>query len=281
MSRPRVSRDRWSDYRSLLANFFPTGNCPYNLELNSTECFVIYGQMTIVAQETDDLNYTIGVIRQAINDSMTNDELLGPDLPMVVKVTYLGVFPLFALPFVQQQDDDDDPLPIILGVAVTALAFFILLFWGRKRRVVTARDEEAIVAAGAAASEYAGGDPPGSFHYGKYHYTGDGERYLSNHCPECQETLMSLRRNDGLDDVDNQTGLNGADILVTANSKDLGARHSGIDVHVCTSATCKECMLARNDVLFLPLRQRNPEGCVPASLPVADDLVGEDGLITV
>ena len=280
MSRPRVSRDSWSHERGSFSDVFPTGVCPYDLELKTNECFVIHGQMTIVARETDDLNYTIGSIRQAINTSMTNDELLGPDLPTVVKVTYIGEFPPSStLPFVQVggNDEDDGGLPIILGVAATAAAFLILLLWGRRRRVVTKGDDEAaIIAAGAATSEYAGGDPPGSFHYGKYHYSREGERYLSNHCPECQETLMKLRRDNGLESIDEQSELHGWGLLVAANSKDLGGRHSGIDVHICGSGTCKECMLARNDVLFLPLCERNGEGCVPASLPISNDIVVDD-----
>ena len=82
---------------------------------------------------------------------------------------------------------------------------------------------------------------------------------------------MRLRRDNGLQTIDEQSELNGADLLVSANSKDLGARHSGIDVHVCTSATCEECRLAQNAVIFLPLSGSKRGVCVPARRPLSDD----------
>jgi len=80
------------------------------------------------------------------------------------------------------------------------------------------------------------GDPPGSFHYGNYHFTKSGTRYLSTNCEDCYETWKKGFLEDGLPTIMEN------EILISPDSRDLGAAHMGMDVHVCASATCKQCM---------------------------------------
>jgi len=238
----------------------PQYTCSYDLEDATNDCHVVYGQMSIIARKTDDLNLSIAVLRQAINATMTNDELLGPDLPTVVKVTYIGEYPPTAIAKAQSDEgegEDRTAFRAIISASFiwAALLLLLLFFWKKKRplAVKSERDVPPVAAVGAAE------DPVGSFHHGRYHYTRDGERYLSNSCAECQQTLMDLRQDRGLAPIDEGAELDGECMLVTADSKDLGGRHLGIDVHQCTSATCKECMMARHGVSFMPVGARPPD----------------------
>ena len=163
---------------------------------------------------------------------------------------------------------------------------------------------------------YGTGDPPRSFHEGLYHYTRGGARYLSTRCPHCIETRRQgyylddhLHDNDdclsrdldtigegqlydpvsGLtrsrscgdlsmatDSSDSTTGAR----LVSPNSKDLGGRHSSIDVHNCASATCAICKRRAREITFLSspeIAQRaRSYPAVPVSRMYFPDSVSDD-----
>jgi hypothetical protein len=72
----------------------------------------------------------------------------------------------------------------------------------------------------------------------------DGTRYLSTNCEGCLET----RRNSFFTDDNLGTIVEGKEfeekVLVTAKYKSLGKQASNVDVHKCTSSTCKRCLSA-------------------------------------
>ena len=144
------------------------------------------------------------------------------------------------------------------------------------------------------------GDPPRAFHDGLYHYTRSGARYLSTNCPDCAETrrigfftdgdLPPIQENPSGESYDSwgdtpATSYNNAkasydtsesgrasnrsmrrkQFLVPASSKDLGNKSSTVDVHQCTSATCRICSYRPQDVSFVsspagsPIRENNSQ----------------------
>ena len=107
------------------------------------------------------------------------------------------------------------------------------------------------------------GDPPNSFHEGLYHYTQDGLRYLSTSCEACLETRRNTFYTDrGLPTImedrvyDNDNEDDNSEFIgvISPDSKDLGTRHLGIDVHKCTSAMCTRCNPKSDEhtVSFIP-----------------------------
>mmetsp|Transcript_124825 Transcript_124825/g.186495 ORF Transcript_124825/g.186495 Transcript_124825/m.186495 type:complete len:509 (+) Transcript_124825:98-1624(+) len=131
------------------------------------------------------------------------------------------------------------------------------------------------------------GDPPRCFHEGMYHYTRSGARYLSTNCADCAETRrigfftdgdLPTISEDRLYDPASPSvesfsfdeasfGSEEEDIsehrkraLVQPSSKDLGNKHSAIDVHQCTSATCRICSYRPRDVSFVASPTPSPAG---------------------
>ena len=120
-------------------------------------------------------------------------------------------------------------------------------------------------------------DPPGAFHLGNHHYTGDGVRYFSPLCEAC----ISARANaDGVvtvnaanmadDDSDDDElssidrannvlnnglsfDLDAATKFTDFNSNDLGRYHSSMHVRTCKSTTCPICIKERG-VIFVKAR---------------------------
>lgn len=100
-------------------------------------------------------------------------------------------------------------------------------------------------------------DPPGAFHLGKHHYTGDGMRYFSPLCQQCIAaradangvvTLNAINADDDegsnpdLTDADNLSfDLEAATKFTDFNCNDLGRCHSSIHVRQCKSTTCTTC----------------------------------------
>ena len=231
--------------------------------------------MTFLSHETDDLSMSIKTIRTGIRAAMANDTLLDPvELPTVTRITYLGDTEKDVMVWGNGGRSDDKRGGIItsggnnkayvpfLTVAMfgAALIALLLLFLRRHRTLITQRQLDVGAAIAAAASEESshGVDPPGSFHQGYYHYTKDGVRYLSPYCQTCLETEGQLALGHGLETIaEDKEWMKGRNFtLVSANSCDLGGRHSTIDVHSCTSAICRQCGVTQNDVSFISGRQR-------------------------
>ena len=120
-------------------------------------------------------------------------------------------------------------------------------------------------------------DPPGAFHLGAHHYTGDGVRYFS---PLCEACIVARANVDGVvtvnaanmadDDSDDDelssidrvnNGLNNglsfdldaATKFTDFNSNDLGSYHSSMHVRTCKSTTCPICIKEKG-VIFVKAR---------------------------
>ena len=197
------------------------------------------GKITLFAREGGDLNSTIALIQSTFKQSMGSDVLLGEGIPTVTRVVYL---------------DETEPPPVnrsekpfatIISVSSAALALLLLLLlW--KRRDTTTKDRGLVVTATP-------GDLAGSFHLGHYHYTIDGEKYLSTDCAPCLDTARGLRAGHGLAAINENKEMDDFDLcLVTANSKDLGGKCSAMNVVPCKSAFCEHCKLEKSGVNFVP-----------------------------
>jgi hypothetical protein len=111
-------------------------------------------------------------------------------------------------------------------------------------------------------------DPPGAFHMGKHHYTGDGVRYFSPLCEQCiaaradADGVVALAVNGNeYDDLDlNDTNndlsfdLEAATKFTDFNSNDLGRYHSSMHVRHCKSTTCAICIKEKG-VFFVKSRK--------------------------
>jgi LPXTG-motif cell wall-anchored protein len=236
------------------------------------ECHVIQGGMQIIARETDDLNNTIASILTKIEDAMTNDELLGDDIPTVTNVTYIGTSqeevennstiilppilpPLNSIPETDADDDDNGNMIIGLTASMAFLAFLFFLLWRKKRKVATTSRFLAVADDGFKPL-HGTGDPPGSFHYGIYHYFPTGEHYLSTNCHDCHETRDSGDYGGGgppaITAVLSDDDYYGR--LIAANSKDIGRGTSAMNVHRCTSSTCHLCLPSKNNVEIVKVK---------------------------
>jgi hypothetical protein len=175
-----------------------------------------------------------------------------------------------------ENTSDDSGIPVVVAVSIPLIVLvafaFLLAKKNGKRNIMTANQ---YLDQGGYCNMVGTGDPPRSFHEGLYHYTRSGARYLSTNCEHCHET----RRNGFFTEEDLATINEGqlydpesppsdsnsycseescepADVfsadwtLVSPSSKNLGGRHSGMDVHNCSSATCKICNPQRNDLAF-------------------------------
>lgn len=115
-------------------------------------------------------------------------------------------------------------------------------------------------------------DPPGAFHLGNHHYTGNGVRYFS---PLCELCIAAKANADGVvtvnainvdDDDESDDGrvslrdglsfdLGAATQFVDFNSNDLGRCHSSMHVRTCKSTTCPICTKEKG-VYFVKSRGR-------------------------
>mmetsp|Transcript_809 Transcript_809/g.977 ORF Transcript_809/g.977 Transcript_809/m.977 type:complete len:420 (-) Transcript_809:165-1424(-) len=222
--------------------------CPGVLSREDMLCYVIQGKMRILTRASDDLSLTTAAMLDAIKNSMSpNTVLLGDDIRTVTNVTYLGTTQLEAenwviLPVLgptipngnnnqinidirpENGDDDDGDGGRFLYIILTAIAFLILalllLLWLQRR---------------------------------------SRRNYLASHSSDSSESEIdksnnltgtgNLKNNKNTDflrnDTETQSGSVTTDYdsnIVEVNSKDLGEKLSGIDVHKCTSLTCKICM---------------------------------------
>lgn len=143
----------------------------------------------------------------------------------------------------ESSDGSTGALLLLVGVGVPVAAGLVVLALiasRRRRSTMTSRELQDMLN-----SDFVlvgTGDPPGSFHEGLYHYMKNGTRYLSTNCEGCLET----RRNSFYTDQNLGTIMEDHEyqenILVCADSKDLGRLSSTMDVHKCSSGTCGRCL---------------------------------------
>ncbi|CAJ1908065.1 unnamed protein product [Cylindrotheca closterium] len=176
-------------------------------------------------------------------------------------------------------EDEDDNVAFVAYAAIPiALLLLMSYLIKKKRRLLTAGDldDENYVRVGT-------GDPPKSFHEGMYHYTRSGARYLSTNCPDCEMTrrlgftnydeddlgalaegrMYDPSRASSEDDSDLQS-YDGSTFRkmhrVQPSSNRLSLKHSSIDVHQCTSATCPICKYRPADPTFISSPRCQPIG---------------------
>jgi hypothetical protein len=162
------------------------------------------------------------------------------------------------------QPDDDKNLTLLYAVGLPILVALILAAVLRKNRrtVVMVTPYHGLLDGKPEYILPGTGDPPGSFHEGLFHYMKHGQSYLSTNCEVCYQTRRDLHFIDEIDgiDSDDQTHYDLATILENEPydkssldsyeesvlqradpDRSLNQNHMGIDVHKCSSATCKIC----------------------------------------
>jgi hypothetical protein len=191
-------------------------------------------------------------------------------------------------------ESDENTVPVVLFAAIPMallLAFALLLARNKRKRDVKTPaqlldiDEDHVIVGT--------GDPPRCFHEGMYHYTRSGARYLSTNCQSCANTrrmglftdadlptISEGRLYDPASDSDGDFSLEDGSVgseeenaaygdhhdsshrrkrmLVQASSKNLGKKGSFVDVHQCTSATCRICTYRPSDVAFVASPKASP-----------------------
>jgi hypothetical protein len=274
--------------------------CAHKTE--SDDCVIVEGKMALMAHQTDSLQIIIASILDAIQSAMDDDVLIPEkactaQICSVEKVRWLGTTIAEARAGGPPTDDDDAPIPIngldedgdededdtipVVAYAAIPLAFIMAMAYTlakKKRRILTAAQlglDQDYVRVGT-------GDPPRHFHEGMYHYTRAGASYLSTNCPTCEETRRlgfctdadlptlaegrlyhptngSQDESEVSDDPSTHRKLN----LINPNEHNLAGKHSSIDVHQCTSATCRICNYQPKDVAFVvsPRAALSPISC--------------------
>jgi hypothetical protein len=268
------------------------GECPDSRRIQeltkrhkASGCSVARGSIVVSAHKSDGLQYLAAALRDALEAALNRYEVWQewtdvtiPDLAFLWYAgdTYEGVYggsvngddPVINFNATNSTwnvtggggsrgmfgDNTAGALVLLLGVGLpvfAALILFAVVVQRKRRATMTAKDF------GLMSSEFVlvgTGDPPGSFHGGLYHYMADGTRYLSTNCEGCLETRRnSFYTDNNLGSIPEDREYE-EDILITANSKDLGGKAATMDVHRCGSATCKRC--AHGDgakrVFFIP-----------------------------
>eukprot|EP00526_Cylindrotheca_closterium_P013122 CAMPEP_0113602248 /NCGR_PEP_ID=MMETSP0017_2-20120614/654_1 /TAXON_ID=2856 /ORGANISM="Cylindrotheca closterium" /LENGTH=437 /DNA_ID=CAMNT_0000510581 /DNA_START=77 /DNA_END=1390 /DNA_ORIENTATION=+ /assembly_acc=CAM_ASM_000147 len=275
--------------------------CAHTTE--SSECVIVEGKMALMAHQTDSLDIIVASILDAVQEAMDGDVLIPDEdclspICSVDKVRWLGTTIEEARaggPVVAGADGDDTSVSQAAGaggddddnvafVAYAAIPLALLLLMSylikKKRRLLTAGDldDEDYVRVGT-------GDPPKSFHEGMYHYTKSGARYLSTNCPDCEMTRrlgfanedddlpalaegrMYDRSRGGSSDDSDLMSYDGSTFRkmhrVQPSSNRLSLKHSTIDVHQCTSATCPICKYKPQDPSFISSPRMYPMGGLP------------------
>ena len=245
-----------------------------------------------MAHQTDNLDIIISSILDGVQQAMDDDVLIPSkpcSTPMcaVNKVKWLGTTieearaggPVESSEVIEEEENDDDiatnlPMIAYAAIPVALLLGLAFLLNNKKRRELTPAQlalEQDYVLVGT-------GDPPRHFHEGMYHYTRSGARYLSTNCKDCYETRRLGFSTDAdlptiaegrLYDPTNlgASGSSDGDLTevssydastyrklhhVPALSGNLAGKHSSIDVHQCTSQTCRICSYRPKDATFIP-----------------------------
>jgi len=237
--------------------------CPGVLISEGMFCYVIQGQMRILTRASDDLSITNAAMLDAIKNSMsTKTVLLGADISTVKNVTYLGttqseiknwVISSVVLPIntdIEPEEKDDDGggfLYIILLGIFLILALLLLLFVQRRR-------------------------PKYFFHLAddfSIDGNSDTEEFNNLKAPVDPKNIKgNIILAADYDSEETEETMN-VPSLVAANFKELDAEHSGINVHKCTSSTCKICtMIGYKDVAMVDFKRvTNFEKCIPCLVP--------------
>lgn len=262
---------------------------------DSSECVIVEGKMALMAHQTDSLNIIVASILDAIQEAMDGDVMI-PDedclspICSVDKIRWLGTTieearlggPLgiggtddgVVVDQAAAADDDDDDVAFVAYAAIPLVLLLLMSYLiKKKRRLLTAGEleEEDYVRIGT-------GDPPKSFHEGMYHYTRSGARYLSTNCPDCEMTRRLGFANFDDDELPalgergmydpSRASSDDSDLVshdgstfrkmhhVHPSSNRLSLKHSSIDVHQCTSATCNICKYRPQDPSFISSPRR-------------------------
>jgi hypothetical protein len=257
---------------------------------------MIQGLSTLLAHSADNLDNTITSILRAIQTAMDDNWLLSAaKLPTVSRVVYLGTneteaisgaflngvgargpgtngAPVVVIGAIQGSGSNDrgNKKLTLLAIPIIGVLAVLLLFLRQRRSAPMngllleeddMEESDGYVLVGT-------GDPPGSFHHGHYHYMLDGTHYLSTNCDECYQTrrrgsfvysdrdLPTILEDHVYDDDEFGDTYRQ---LVAADSKDLGAKHSGANVHQCNSGLCEVCLAAQRGgaVTFIPSSVQN------------------------
>jgi hypothetical protein len=163
-----------------------------------------------------------------------------------------------------QQEDDDSNIILLFALGLPLLVALALLAFLRKnkRTIVVTTPYHGLR---NCTPEYVipgTGDPPGHFHEGLFHYMNHGQAYLSTNCEICFETRRDLRYVDEIDGSESdrsvyhdlatilenepydKASLDSYEESVLSRAdpdRNLNQQHMGMDVHKCSSATCKIC----------------------------------------
>lgn len=254
------------------------------------------GMMRILAHDVNRVETAIWGLRQSIRTSI--DSIVWQDQPVenVEFVIYLGDTEEeglrggdagggFSFVSTSEEGEDDDHKGPWLFIVPLLLLLLILLaglftYNRRRRRTITKEiaPERALVGTG---------DHPESYHRGSYHYTPNGQQYLSTMCDKCKETrreyfyYLDCAEKAGLDSrlghgvfVANRLALDSPkdEAMGTINENEpycslpvyphmhtgLAQRHWGNDVHSCGSALCKRCAEHRGSPIFIKAKTRKP-----------------------
>ncbi len=211
------------------------------------------------AMDYSDLFFGIG--KDDSLGSITNIQWIGENEEDILPIEEATIAPTpFLTEEVTNQSSEEEKRSFLaLALAIPILLVLAsFLFLGKKkvkRKLVTknafawATYDDVLIGTG---------DHPNSFHEGMYHYSQYGVRYLSTNCKTCIETKRNgFFTDDDLQTISEESVGTDADHstyrkrhLVNASSTDLGAKHSSIDVHQCSSANCHICMYRPQNVEF-------------------------------
>lgn len=222
--------------------------------------------MTVVHDGDDDQEGIKSALLASVQETMESGDL--ETIDTVERVTFLGssVDDVYAAPGIivdgvaastSSTENPDDPhaessgvLGAAVGITLAAAFILLLILFIRRHRRSNYTEEEQAGAdkglgmeldemsqledgweGGAQHGEVSNYDnDAGSFHLGAYHYSKNGDRYLSKNCSVCA-ALIAQQNGD----------LTGDSSFARADSEDLSKPHSAVDVHSCLSATCLHC----------------------------------------
>ena len=168
----------------------------------------------------------------------------------------------------ENKDDTKTIVAMAIGIPV-ALALLAAAFLQKNKRTIVSAtsyydvQEADHILIGT-------GDPPGSYHEGLFHFMPNGQDYLSTNCEFCHVTRKDFQYiNEVSQSLESQPTMDrdlgtiledepytkslsyDNDILCRADSsRGLGQHHLGIDVHNCSSATCKICKVSKRPVFL-------------------------------
>lgn len=262
--------------------------CPQELAEQTPHCIVVKGEMSIFAVEVEDVPFAVEGMRASIKDVMDsgvgqNDELSGVDF-----LWYLGdrdTNGVVLLKAISGPGVVGFGTSMKIGVPLLAILFIIvaLLFIPNKRQRTAAvrfnqkQDGLTVLPPVTLSTLQGTADHPDSLHQGSYHFTPQGQHYLSTNCSKCLATrqdyfyfrdpattsrsntgsefwngdVMSPRLGDNMATILEDQPLGGGSkqdesastpLPITADMKNgIANNHWGIDVHNCGSAMCTRC----------------------------------------